>query len=193
MDNVYLLHFTAELTAFILEVALLAKFVWPVLARMLEQRQQDLDRQITESEDAARELQIARRWFDDVVFAASKEEARILADADAAHIHERLREQAEREVQQIKRRAEEELAAWRAQTMRELLAEICAVSFELARQKVLHALTDEASRRRTVDRFLDELARMPAASVKGNPGPPGGGRQVDAQLGSSSAEAHRAR
>lgn len=161
----HLLHFAAELAAFVLVVFLVWKYAWPMLRKMMEDRQEAVARQVEESEEATRKLEEAQRRFDDAVAEASREAAKIRDDAraDAERIREELREQAEREVERVKQRGEEQLVAQRDQVIRELRAEIATLSFETAKRKVLDSLSDDTSRGKTVDAFLGELDQMPGA------------------------------
>ena len=162
----HLLHFVAELAAFVLVAFLVYRFVWPMLRKTMEERQDAVERQVAESEEAARRLEEAQRRFDDALAEASTDAAKIRDDAraDAERIRAELREQAEREVERIRQRGEEQLTAQRDQVMRELRAEIGALSFETAKRKVLESLSDDSSRGRTVDTFLDEVDQMSGRS-----------------------------
>jgi F-type H+-transporting ATPase subunit b len=158
----HLLHFAAELVAFLLVIFLIYRYVWPMVRKAAEERQDAVERQVQESEEAVRKLEEAQRRFDDAVAEASLEAAKIRDDAraDAERIREELREQAEREVERIKQRGEEQLVAQRDQVMRELRSEIAGLSFETARKKVLESLSDDTRRGQTVDTFLGELDGM---------------------------------
>lgn len=157
----------AETVAFLLVAFLLYRFAWPTVRKMMEQRQDAVQQQVEESEEAARRLAHAERRLDETLAEARTEAARIRDDAraDAARIREELREQAEREVERIRQRGEEQLAAQRDQVVRELRAEIGALSFETAERMVLDSLSDDSRRGATVDRFLGELDEM-----SGSPG-----------------------
>jgi ATP synthase F0 subunit b len=158
-----LLHFAAELVAFLLVAFLIWKFVWPLVGKAATERQEAVAQQVADAEEAERKLAEAQARFDDAVAEAGRDAAKIRDDAraDAERIREELREQAEREVERIKQRGEEQLVAQRDQVMRELRAEIATMSFESARKKVLDSLSDDASRGKTVDTFLGELDRLP--------------------------------
>ncbi len=164
------LHFAAELVAFLLLFFLLYRYVWPFVRRMMEERQDAVTRQVEESEEASRKLEEAQRRFDQAVAEARAEAAKIRDDAraDATRISEELREQAEREVVRIRQRGEEELAAQRDQVVRQLRAEIGALSFETAQRMVTDSLADESRRGATVDTFLSELDRLPGGSAAGS-------------------------
>lgn len=173
-----LVHWIAELVAFLVLVFLLYKYVWPMLKRSAEQKQDEVQRQVEESDRAASDLDEARRRYEQAVADASAEAARIRDDAraDAERIREELRAQAEREVERIKQRGQEELAAERDQVVRSLRAEIAKLSLETAQRKVTESLHEEGARTASVDRFLDELGGL------GN-----GSEGVSAPSGASSA------
>ncbi|MGI8817234.1 MAG: F0F1 ATP synthase subunit B [Pseudonocardia sp.] len=162
-----LFHFAAELVAFVLVVFLIYRFVWPRLRKTMEERQDAVQRQVQDSEEAVRNLEAAQRRFDEAVAEARQEAAKIRDDAraDASHIRDEMREQAEREVERIRQRGEEQLAAQRDQVMRQLRAEIAALSFETARRKVVESLSDDTRRAQTVDTFLGELDVMSGQST----------------------------
>lgn len=161
-----LLHFAAELVAFLLVVFLIWKFVWPLVGKAATERQEAVAQQVADSEAATRKLEEAQARFDDAVAEAGRDAAKIRDDAraDAERIREELREQAEREVERIKQRGDEQLVAQRDQVMRELRAEIATLSFETARKKVLDSLSDDTSRGKTVETFLGELDQLPGGS-----------------------------
>lgn len=159
--------FLGELFAFVLVVFVLYRYVWPLVKNMAGERQDTIQRQVEESEEAARRLEEAQRRFDAAVAEAREEAARIRDDAraDAHRLREELKEQAEREVERIRQRGEEQLAAQRDLTVRRLRAEIGALSLEQAEQRVREALADEGARSATVDGFLDDLEGLPGRAT----------------------------
>jgi F-type H+-transporting ATPase subunit b len=157
----------AEVVAFLIIVFVLYRYVWPLVKNMATERQEAIQRQVEESEQAARRLEEAQRRFDAAVAEAREEAARIRDDAraDAHRLREELKEQAEREVERIRQRGEEQLAAQRDLTVRRLRAEIGALSLEQAEQRVREALADEGARSATVDGFLDNLEGLPGRAT----------------------------
>ena len=80
-----------------------------------------------------------------------------------------LRTQAQEESARIVARGEEQLAASRQQVLNELRTHIGSLAVDLAGRVVGESLTEDARRRGTVDRFLDQLEGM-AASPDGRSG-----------------------
>lgn len=153
----------AELVAFVVILFVLWRYVLPVITRMVQQRQDVVQRQVEEAEEATRELQEAEARLDSAVEQANKEAARIRDDAraDAAAIREELIAQAEQEVARIKQRGQDQLAAQRDQVIRGLRAEVGGTSMQLAEGVVRENLDDEAARSATVDEFLSQLENLP--------------------------------
>ncbi len=152
----------SEIFAFLIILFVLYRYVWPLLSRMATQRQDTVQRQVEDSEQAARDLEQAQRRLDSALTEARGEAARIRDDARAAasRIRAELREQADREVERIRQRGAEQLVAQRDQTVRRLQAEIGGLSMQLAERIIVESLSDDERKAATVDRFLDELDQM---------------------------------
>lgn len=170
------LTLVVEVLAFLLILYILKRYVWPPLSKAMNDRQAMIRQQVADSEETTRRLREAKERFDSALAEARSEAARIRDDAraDAQAIREELREQANAEVERIRVRGEEQLAAQREATVRELRAEIGGLSMQLAERIVGQSLDSDASRQATVDSFLAELDRMPAAEAGRAQSPAGG-------------------
>jgi F-type H+-transporting ATPase subunit b len=159
--------FIAELVAFLIILFVLWRYVVPPLSRSLEQRQNMVQKQVEDAENAARALKAAEERYEEALAEARKEAARIrdTARADGEQIRDELREQANAEVERIRLRGEEQLANQREQVVRQLRGELGGLSMQLAEQLVGQELADDDRRRSTVDAFLDRLDQMPAGAT----------------------------
>jgi F-type H+-transporting ATPase subunit b len=148
-----------ELLAFAVVVFVLYRWVRPVVQQMMRNRQEQIQQQVDASEEATRRLQEAQRRFEHAEAEARKEVAKIRDDAraDATRISEELQEQADREVQRIRLRGQEQLAAQRDQMIRGLRAELGAQAMLLAERVVTDLLADDRRKSATVDAFLGDL------------------------------------
>lgn len=156
----------SETVAFLIVVFVLYRYVWPLVAGMARGRQEAIQQQVDDAVDAARRLAQAQRRFDAAVAEARVEVARIRDDAraDAHRLREELAEQAQREVERIRRSGEEQLAAQRDQIVRRLRAEIAEMALVQAQRLVVESMSDERRRSATVDGLLDDLARLSTRS-----------------------------
>lgn len=167
----------AELVGFLVIVFVLYRYVWPRVRPLIEDRQDQVSRQVTEADEAERELAEARRKHDSAVTEAEQDASRIRDDAraDAARIREELQEQADQEVARIKQRGEEQLVAQRDAYARGLRVETGALSVQLAQRIVGEFLSDENEKRASVDGFLDGLDGIGSGDPAKQPAQTGGG------------------
>ena len=114
------------------------RYVLPPVGNMVRKRQDEVQRQVDEAEEATRKLEEARGRFDNAVQRAEAEGARIRDDAraDATRIREELKAQAEAEVERMLQRGREQLVADRDQAVRGLRTELGGASMELAERVV---------------------------------------------------------
>jgi F-type H+-transporting ATPase subunit b len=157
-----MLELIVELLAFAVVVAVLYRWVRPMVQQLVRDRQDEIQRHVDASEEATRKLDDARRRYESAEAEVRKEVARIRDDAraDAVRISEELREQAEREVERIRQRGQDQLVAQRDHMVRALRAELGAQSMRLAERRVVEQLRDDRRRSATVDQFLDDLEGM---------------------------------
>jgi F-type H+-transporting ATPase subunit b len=174
----------AELVAFLLILFVLWKYVVPPLSKSLQQRQDMVQKQVEDAEEAARKLKAAEERYNEALTEARTEAAKIRdnARADGERIREELREQANAEVERIRQRGEEQLASQRDQVVRQLRGELGGLAVQLAEQLVGHELSDDEGKRSTVDRFLAQLDELPAKQS----GAPSSGREPAPASGGAS-------
>jgi F-type H+-transporting ATPase subunit b len=170
--------FIVELVIFLIILGVFWKYVVPPLRKAMTERQEMIRRQIEESRKTRERLEAAEAKYREVLSEARTEAAKIRdeARAEAGRIKAELREQAEREVAQIRQRGEEQLATQREQVVRQLRSEIGELAVTLAERIIGESMQDEARRRGTVDRFIDELDSMSATDDTGAREPAGTGR-----------------
>jgi F-type H+-transporting ATPase subunit b len=152
-------EFIAEVVGFLLMIFVIWRYVLPILRNMVKSRQETVQQQVDEAESAAERYRQAEQRLESAIADARSEAARIRDDAraDSSRIKEELLEQAHQEVERIKQRGEEQLAAQRDQLVRRLRAELGTMSMDLAQRIVVRSLADEASKSASVDSFLDQV------------------------------------
>jgi ATP synthase F0 subunit b len=154
----------AEIVAFLIVLFVLWKYVVPPLSKSLQERQDIVQKQVEDAEEASRRLKAAEERYDEALAEARTEAAKIRdnARADGERIREELREQANAEVERIRQRGDEQLSTQREQVVRQLRGELGGLAVQLAEQLVGRELADDEGKRSTVDRFLSKLDEMPA-------------------------------
>lgn len=169
------LTFVAELVAFVIILAVLWRYVVPPIQRVMVARQDMIRAQIEESRETKEKLAAADAAYQNALTEARTQAAQIResARADAQRILEEVQERSHAEADRITAQAQEQLVAERRQVFSQLRTQIGELSVQLASRIVGESLDEEARRRRTVDRFLDNLDQMPpvaADSVGTEPG-----------------------
>ena len=160
-----------ELVGILLVIFVIWRYVWPRITKATKAQQDLIRGQIKASEEAAAQLDEAKRRYSDAVNEARVEAAKIRdgARADAQRIVVEMREQAEREVARIKQRGEDDLVQQRQQVIRELRSRIGELSVDLAARLVTEHLSAQGQRAASVDLLLTELEQM-AGSTAGTKG-----------------------
>jgi len=139
---------------------ILMKYVFPRMEETFRARVDAIEGGIRRAEEAQREAAELLTQYKQQLAEARTEAARIRdeARADAAGI----REEADRIIQS----GRDALAAERGSIVRELRSELGSLAVELAGRIVGEALEDEARRRGTVERFLEELGTATAGGKR---------------------------
>jgi ATP synthase F0 subunit b len=160
-----LLNYLGVLIGFVVIVWVLVRKVYPGVNRMATERQQLVEKQVRDAEEASARLAEAERKYSEALTEARTEAAKIRdgARADAERILAEMREQAQAEVTRIRKRGEEDLATQRQQVIRELRGRIGELSVNLAGELVAEHLSATDRREASVDKLLDELEAMAAS------------------------------
>ena len=155
--------------AFGLVVFVMMKYVAPRFEEVFRARRDAIEGGIERAERLQAEAREALERYRAQLAEARTEAAQIRegARADGQRILEELRAQAQEESARIIARGEEQLANARQSVVNELRTQIGTIAVDLAGRVVGESLEDDARRRGTVDRFLDQLDGM-AASVDGD-------------------------
>jgi F-type H+-transporting ATPase subunit b len=165
------------LIAFGILMLVMAKLVAPRFEQVFRARREAIEGGIERAETMQAEAKEALEKYRAQLAEARSEAAQIRdqARAEGQQIVEELRVQAQQESARIVARGEEQLANARQQIVNELRGQIGALAVDLAGRVVGESLADDARRRGTVDRFLEELDAM--AVERGNGVPVHGGNR----------------
>jgi F-type H+-transporting ATPase subunit b len=152
------------LVAFLLLLWVLQKYAFPRFEALYKERTEKIQGGIEKAEQAQAEAEKALQTYQAQLAEARAESARIRDDArlEAEQIKVELRTQAQEEAARIVAAGRAQLEAQRAQIVAELRADLGRHAVELASRVVGESLEDEARRRGTVDRFLDDLDSVSA-------------------------------
>lgn len=147
----------------------MVKFVAPRFEQVFQARREAIEGGIERAEAMQAEAKDALEKYRAQLAEARSEAAQIRdqARAEGQQILEELRASAQQESARIVARGEEQLATARQQIVTELRSQIGALAVDLAGRVVGESLADDARRRGTVDRFLEELDGNGLATANG--------------------------
>lgn len=147
----------------------LMRYVFPRMEQTFRARVDAIEGGIKRAEERQAEANALLEQYRQQLAEARTEAARIRdeARADAAGIREDMLAQAREEADRVIAAGRDALAAERSIIVRQLRAEIGELAVDLASRIVGESLADEARRRGTVERFLEELGSGEAAGAGG--------------------------
>jgi F-type H+-transporting ATPase subunit b len=162
--------------AFALLCFVLLKYVFPRMERTFAARVEAIEGGIAKAEQRQAEANALFERYQAQLAEARGEATRIREDArvDAEGIRADVLAKAREESDRIIAAGKEQLTAERATIVRELRAEVGTLAVDLASKIVGESLEDEARRRGTVERFLNQLPSSSAGPSAA--GSPAGGR-----------------
>ena len=144
---------------FLVVFAILAKFAFPALNKMLAARTEKIQGDLEKAEQARRSAETELAEYRTQLAGAREEGNRIIEEArkTADGLRRDLQARAEQEAQATVVRAQEEIRAERDRVFREIRTQVGQIAVELAGRVVGESL-DEAAHQRLVDEYIDQVA-----------------------------------
>ena len=145
--------------AFAVVFGLLAKFVFPRMNQLLEERRQHIQGNLEKAEATRAEADQVLADYRTQLAGARDEANRIIEEArkTAEQLRKDLQTKAEEESQATVARAQEEIRAERDRALQELRGQVGEIAVELA-GRVVGAELDKSAHERLIDDYIDEVA-----------------------------------
>jgi F-type H+-transporting ATPase subunit b len=155
------------IVAFTLLFLFLRAKVFPVFEKTFHDRAESIEGAIAAAQKDRTEAQQLKQQYERQLAEARDEAGRIRTEAQAqrAEIVEAARAEGAAERQRIIDAGAAQIASERQQALSELRREVGTMAVDLASRIVGESLEDDARRRGTVDRYLDELDRTSARTA----------------------------
>jgi F-type H+-transporting ATPase subunit b len=156
------------LVAFFVVFGILGKILMPRISKTLTERTDAIEGGLQRAEEAQSEAARVLEQYRAQLAEARQEASRLREEAreQGAQIIAEMRDQASAESRRLIEAAHAQIDADRAQAFQSLKAEVGSLAVELAGRVVGESLADEARRRRTVERFLEELEQQPETASR---------------------------
>lgn len=157
-------EFIPALIAFLIIWVVLAKFAWPQILSMMEERGKRIQESLDEAETTKKKAIASRKEYDELVTDARRKSADIVlearkdAEAERAHIIEAAHKEAEDIIAKAHANAEDERNAIYAAAA----ASIADLSVSVASKIVGETLDQDGEQRRIIERYVKEAGSLNA-------------------------------
>ena len=137
---------------------ILAKFGFPVITKMVEERKTFIEKSLDAAKEANTQLAEIKIQSEAILAEARKEQVRILAEAASTRdrIVSESREQARaeglKELEEIRRQIQTE----KEDAIRDIRRQVATLSVDIAEKVLRRELEDQSSQMKLIDRLLDE-------------------------------------
>lgn len=148
------------LLAFLVVLFIVAKFGFPVIIGMVENRKQYIDESLKKAHEASERLANIQKEGETMLQEARQKQAQILKeaadtrDAIVAQAKEKAREEGNRLIAEAKTEIESQKQA----AISEIRAQMAELSVKVAEKILRKELDSDAKQMETIDRLLDEVA-----------------------------------
>ena len=138
---------------------ILAKFAWPVITKMIAERENFIQQQLTEAEQVRQEMKNLKSEHHQLLIEAKEERDKILTDArkmvERMNDNAKLRREKETDAMMAETRAAIENEKMKALT--EIKNEIANLSIDVAEKILREELKDSSRQKEIIHKWVEEL------------------------------------
>lgn len=147
------------LIAFVLVFAILAKFGFPVITGMVEERKKFIDESLKNAHEAAERLAGIQKESEKIVQDAREQQATIIKDASETRdaIIAEAQTKAKDEANRILTEARMQIESEKQAAIRDIRAQVAQLSVQIAEKVVRQNLSNDNAQMQLIDRMLDEV------------------------------------
>ena len=156
-------EFFWTLALFLLLLTVLVRFVWPVILKGLQDREQKIRADLAEAEKARDDAQHTLGQYRQQLAEARREAQKLIDDSriEAERAAARIKEQAQTDISQMRQRATAEIRSAREQALAEIYEQTAALATHVAGQILQREIKAE-DQRDLVERSLSAFAESQA-------------------------------
>ena len=146
------------LLSFGIVFCILAKFGFPVIVKMVENRQNYIDQSLQAAKQANEQLANVKESTDALIAQANREQGRILREAAAerdkivAQAQEQARQAGEKELEEMRRLIERE----KDKAIMSIRSQVAVLSVQIAEKVIRQKLSDSKEQSEMLDRMIDQ-------------------------------------
>ena len=148
------------LVSFIIVLVILAKFGFPALVNMVNERKQYIDDSLKSAREANEKLSHIKEESESILVEARKEQARILKEAmDTRNkIVNEAKDKAKAEGGRLLEEARKQIQKEKDDTIRDIRKQVAELSVEVAEKVLRKQLSSEVEQNGMIERMLDEVS-----------------------------------
>ena len=148
------------LVSFIIVLAILAKFGFPALVNMVNERKQYIDDSLKSAREANEKLSHIKEESESILVEARKEQARILKEAmeTRTQIVNEAKDKAKAEGGRLLEEARKQIQKEKEDAIRDIRKQVAELSIEVAEKVLRKQLSSEMEQNGMIERMLDEVS-----------------------------------
>lgn len=148
------------LVSFIIVFVILAKFGFPALVNMVNERKQYIDDSLKSAREANEKLSHIKEESESILVEARKEQARILKEAmdTRTQIVNEARDKAKAEGGRLLEEACKQIQKEKDDAIRDIRKQVAELSVEVAQKVLRKQLSSEVEQNGMIERMLDEVS-----------------------------------
>lgn len=149
------------LLAFLIVFCLVAKFGFPIITKMVEERKKYIDESLKKAHEANEKLTGINKESERILNEARIQQAEILSQAKATgdSIIKEAREKAQAESAKIILDAKAQIAAEKENALRDIRQTVADLSIMIAEKVVRQKLADNNEQQKLIEKMLDEVCK----------------------------------
>ncbi len=149
------------LLAFLVVFFLMAKFGFPVITKMVEERKNYIDESLQKAHEANERLAGIKRESERLLDEARARQAEILSQAKATgdSIVREAREKAQDEGSKLLQEAKAQIAVEKENALRDIRQTVADLSIVIAEKVVRQKLSNDVEQQKLVEQMLDEVCK----------------------------------
>lgn len=138
---------------------ILAKYGFPVVIKMVDERKAYIDNSLKAAREANEQLANVKQESEKVLAQAREEQSRILSEAAATRdrIIKDAQERAQREGQRLMDEVKKQIETEKESAIRDIRRQVAVLSVGIAEKIMRNKLADEKEQTELIDRMLDEM------------------------------------
>lgn len=147
------------LIAFLVVFGILAKFGFPAIINMVEERKKYIDDSLKKAHEATDRLENIKQESEAILQEAREKQAAIIKEATATReaIVGQAQEKARQESNRILEEAKAEIESQKQQAISEIRKQVAQLSVEIAEKVVRQKLSDDKAQMDLINKMLDEV------------------------------------